>query len=192
MVDKAVLKWGYGQRLGELSLLSAKATTGRSTFKKAQCLNLLRTGDYRVMLRVESRELNSSGRRLGAYHNGAVDRCIYDYFQGALHQLHPTPHTDAGLVVWWETHEREQRDYLFGFDKFSQYKNWFFVEDGLEAEEEISVLGVYIVPVMYSEIGQFQMIGHKRHMQHCMDLPLTYKLDYQLQELYAAQEASCQ
>jgi hypothetical protein len=56
MVDKAVLKWGYGQRLGELSLLSAKATTGRSTLKEAQCLNLLRTGDYRVMLRVESRD----------------------------------------------------------------------------------------------------------------------------------------
>jgi hypothetical protein len=56
MVDKAVLKWGYGQRLGELSLLSAKATTGRSTFEESHCLNLLRQGGDRVMLRVESRD----------------------------------------------------------------------------------------------------------------------------------------
>ena len=160
--------------------------------KRWEALAMLASGECRVMLRVESCN-GEPGRREGAYSNGAVERCIHGVLgtdDTALEDTHPTPHNDAGLAGPWSDlcYEGEAMEYLFGFDKFSQYKNWFFVEDRLKDEEEYSVLGVYIVSREFSHVGQFQMIAHRDEMIHLMDLPMTYRLDETLQELYDAQE----
>ena len=171
--------------------LDAGATQVEEPLKRSEALAMLASGEYRVMLRVESNN-NEPGNRSGAYRNGAVDRCIYgilatDEFD--LRTAHPVPFLDAGLAGHWDylRNEGTYRNYLFGFSKFSQYKNWFFIEDGLKDEEAYSVLGVYIVPLEASHVGQFQMIAHRDEMTHLMDLPMTYKLDETLQELFDAQ-----
>lgn len=156
-------------------------------------LAMLRSGECRVMIRVESKN-GDPGCRQGAYRNGAVDRCIYEVVGGMsdINRRHPVPSSDAGIAGTWHNLCRNGQEnlYYFGFSKFSQYKNWFFVEDRLKDEEEYSVLGVYIVSREFSHVGQFQMIAHVDEMIHLMDLPLTYKLDATLQELYDAQENS--
>jgi hypothetical protein len=165
----------------------------KEPLSRDEALAMLRSGECRVMLRVESRT-EAPGQRFGAYNNGAVDRCIHDVFgtgDADLRDTHPTPHNDAGLAgPWGDLSRDEATKYLFGFDKFGQYKNWFFVEDRLKDEEEYSVIGVYIVSKEFSHAGQFQMIAHRDEMIHLCDLALTYKLDATLQELYDAQENS--
>lgn len=161
---------------------------------RSDALAMLASGECRVMIRVESKH-DEPGKRRGAYNNGAVERCIHGVLgteDSDLRTSHPVPTNDAGLCDTWLDlcDEGEATRYYFGFDKFSQYKNWFFIEEPLKDEEEYSVLGVYIVSREFSHVGQFQMIAHKDEMIHLMDLPLTYKLDATLQELYDAQESA--
>jgi hypothetical protein len=158
-----------------------------------EALAMLRSGECRVMLRVESCK-DEPGRRAGAYANGAADRCIYMPLgadDDELSGTHPGPHNDAGLQQAWFS-LKDRSSYYFGFSKFNQYKNWFFLDDPLKAEAGRSVLGVYVVSKKHSHIGQFQMIADRRDMIHLIDLPMTYKLDETLQELFDAQEAVCQ
>ncbi len=169
---------------------------GEKPLQRDEALAMLGSGECRVMIRVESKT-DEPGKRIGAYTSGAVDRCIHCVLGAndeALKDTHPTPNNDVGLVGPWLylCDEGAAGNYLFGFSKFSQYKNWFFIEDNLKDEEEYSVLAVYIVSKEYSHCGQFQMIAHKDEMIHLMDLPMTYKLDATLQELFDKQEAVCQ
>lgn len=164
----------------------------KKPLSRDKALAMLASGECRVMVRVESKS-DAPGCRDGAYTNGAVERCIHGVLgteDSDLIRTHPAPTRDAGLAGHWSDlcGEGEAINYLFGFDKFSQYKNWFFVEDRLKDEEAYSVLGVYIVSREFSHVGQFQMIAHRDAMIHLTDLPLTYKLDATLQELYDAQD----
>lgn len=162
---------------------------------RGEALGMLESGECRVMLRVESRHEEPRQRR-GAYNNGCFDRCVHGVLgtdDSALRSTHPTPDNDAGLSSIWNSlsYDGESTHYLFGFNKYTQFKNWFFLDDMLECEEQFSVLGVYIVSKKHSYTGQFQMIGDRRDMIHLMDLPMTYKLDETLQDLFDAQEAAC-
>lgn len=168
---------------------------GDKPLQRDEALAMLGSGECRVMVRVECKK-EEPGKRRGAYHNGAVDRCIHGVLgtdDSDLRTSHPLPTNDAGLCGPWLDlcDDGVAHEYYFGFDKFSQYKNWFFIEDNLKDEEEYSVLAVYIVSKEYSHRGQFQMIAHKDEMIHLMDLPMTYKLDATLQELFDKQESVC-
>lgn len=166
------------------------------SIERAESVDLLKSGLYRVMLRVESIQRGEhSSVRDGAYTNGAIHRCVYDRGIDYSTEAHPGPNLDAGIRDFWialgSSHEREP--YLFGFGNFSQFVNWFYVDaeaqPRLTEENQYSVLGVYIVSREASKMGQFQMVGHKECMLHVMDLPMNYKLNATLEELYMAQRS---
>ena len=142
------------------------------------------SAQYALFFRLETNEADFKERK-GPYRGAPklADWALAEYSSdmgtdaGCASDRHPMPWNDAKMAEVWNTLSYEQATkYVFGFDKLSQYRNWFCSDQGLSDIRDIACLGVYLVPTADHKLipGQFQAAAMRTQRVHVYDLPTNY------------------
>ena len=142
------------------------------------------SAQYALFFRLETNEADFKERK-GPYRGAPElsDLALAEYSSemgtdtGTASDRHPMPYQDAKLaMVWGALPYSCAQAYVFGFDKLSQYRNWFCSDKGLSDIRDIACLGVYLVPTADHKLipGQFQAAAMRAQRVHVYDLPTNY------------------